>query len=146
MADPHPVPLHRVISRSFPADPKAPATARRAVDGLGGRIGDGLKEDIRLLVSEIVTNSVLHGASEPSAEVELDVWVSDDVVRVAVTDQGPGFERQDRPTSGDRSGWGLMMVDRLADSWGVELDSGTEVWFEMRQAGSGASAGALCLQ
>ena len=125
MADPHPVPLHRVISRSFPADPKAPATARRAVDGLGGRIGDELKEDIRLLVSEIVTNSVLHGASEPSAEVELDVWVSDDVVRVAVTDQGPGFERQDRPTSGDRSGWGHD-GGPAADSWGVELDSGTE--------------------
>jgi len=110
------------------------------------RIADDIEEDIRLLVSEIVTNSVLHGPSAPS-EVDLQVWVSDDVVRVAVTDQGAGFERQDQPTGGDRSGWGLMMVDRLADRWGVELGSGTEVWFEMRYASARAAgrAGAMCL-
>jgi anti-sigma regulatory factor (Ser/Thr protein kinase) len=126
---------NRVISRSIPADRRAPAAARRALEGLGGRIGDELKEDIRLLVSEVVTNSVLHGPSDRQAEVELDVWVSDDVVRVAVTDQGAGFEPQDRPTGGDRSGWGLMMVDRIADRWGVEVAGETEVWFEMRRAG-----------
>jgi anti-sigma regulatory factor (Ser/Thr protein kinase) len=81
--------------------------------------------------------------------VELQVWASDKVVRVAVTDQGAGFEPQGRPTSGDRSGWGLMMVDRLADRWGVELGSGTEVWFEMRRVGAPSPdgrAGAICLQ
>jgi anti-sigma regulatory factor (Ser/Thr protein kinase) len=134
----------RVISRSIPADRRAPAAARRALEGLGDRIGDELKEDIRLLVSEVVTNSVLHGSRDREAEVELAVWVSDDVVRVAVTDQGAGFEPQDRPTGGERSGWGLMMVDRLADRWGVERGRGTEVWFELRAA-SKAPAGALCL-
>jgi anti-sigma regulatory factor (Ser/Thr protein kinase) len=136
-----------VISRSFPADRRAPATARRALDGLRARIGPELEGDVRLLVSEIVTNSVLHGPSAPSVEVDLEVWLSDDVVRVAVTDQGTGFDPQDRPTGGDRSGWGLVMVDRLADSWGVRLGSGTEVWFEMRYAGAEAAgrAGGMCL-
>lgn len=137
--------LHKVISRSFPADRTAPAAARRALEDLSATIGDDLSGDIRLLVSEVVTNSVLHG---PAAEVVLQVWTSDDLVRVAVIDQGAGFEPQDRPTGGDRSGWGLMMVDRLADRWGVEVGSGTEVWFEMRRAaesqacvGSGAGSG-----
>ena len=133
--------LQRVISRSFPADRRAPGTARRALEDLRNRIGPELEEDIRLMVSEIVTNSVLHGPSAPSVVVDLEVWASDDLVRVAVTDQGAGFDPQDRPTGGDGSGWGLMMVDRLADRWGVELGSGTEVWFEMRCAGARAAGG-----
>ena len=143
-----PIRLNRLISRSFPADRIAPATARRALEDVRAVIGDDLSDDIRLLVSEIVTNSVLHGPSAPAAAVELRVWASDDVVRVAVTDQGAGFEPQERPTGGDRSGWGLMMVDRLADRWGVELGSGTEVWFEMRRTDARSPdgrPGAVCL-
>lgn len=141
--------LNRVISRSFPADRSAPASARRVLEDVRAEIGDELSDDIRLLVSEVVTNSVLHGPTAPAAQVELHVWASDEIVRVAVTDQGAGFEPQDRPTGGDRSGWGLMMVDRLADRWGVELGSGTEVWFELRRAGRPSPdgrAGAVCLQ
>jgi anti-sigma regulatory factor (Ser/Thr protein kinase) len=82
--------------------------------------------------------------------VMLDVYASDDVVRVSVTDRGPGFVAVDRPRGGEHSGWGLMMVDQLADRWGVELHEGTEVWFELgrpnRASGGGTRPGALCLQ
>ena len=128
----------RLLSTSFTADPTAPRTARHALDELNGHIDPGLKEDIRLLVSEVVTNSVIHAQPQPPGEVALDVWASDEVVRVAVTDHGPGFEAAKRPRGGERSGWGLMMVDRLAHRWGVELEKGTEVWFEFQQ-GSGAT-------
>jgi anti-sigma regulatory factor (Ser/Thr protein kinase) len=88
----------------------------------------------------VITNSVIHAQPQPPGEVALDVWASDEVVRVAVTDRGPGFVAAERPRGGERSGWGLMMVDRLAHRWGVELDDGTEVWFEFRQGGSGATS------
>jgi anti-sigma regulatory factor (Ser/Thr protein kinase) len=141
--------LKRLLTRSIQADRGAPSAARRALDELNGRIEPELKDDLRLLVSEVVTNSVIHAQPHAPAEVVLDVWASDDVVRVAVTDRGPGFEPSRPPQPRERSGWGLMMVDRLADRWGVELDEGTEVWFEFRRSSSGAGGsprGALCLQ
>jgi anti-sigma regulatory factor (Ser/Thr protein kinase) len=141
--------LKRLLSRSFKADRDAPRAARHALDELNGEIDAPLKADIRLLVSEVVTNSVIHAQPELPGEVTLDVWASDEVVRVAVTDRGPGFVAEDPPRGGERSGWGLMMVDRLADRWGVELGNGTEVWFEFaRPAGkprhNGAQPDALC--
>jgi anti-sigma regulatory factor (Ser/Thr protein kinase) len=143
--------LKRLLSRSFQADREAPRAARHALDELNGQIDAPLKADIRLLVSEVVTNSVIHAQAARPGEVTLDVWASEDVVRVAVTDRGPGFVAEDSPRGGERSGWGLMMVDRLADRWGVELGDGTEVWFEFaRRAGETVGADgrpdALCLQ
>jgi anti-sigma regulatory factor (Ser/Thr protein kinase) len=142
--------LKRLLSKSLKADRAAPRAARHALDELNGRIDPELKDDIRLLVSEVVTNSVIHAQPETPGQVVLDVWASDEVVRVAVTDGGPGFVAADPPRSGERSGWGLMMVDQLADRWGVELEDRTEVWFEFerrsREAGGGTRPGALCLQ
>lgn len=133
----------------MPADRAAPRTARDALDALGSHIDPELKEDFRLLVSEVVTNSVIHAHESVQGEVVLEVWASDEVVRVAVTDRGPGFVVAELPQGGERSGWGLMMVDRIADRWGVDLDDGTAVWFELERPGSSsagaASSGALCL-
>jgi anti-sigma regulatory factor (Ser/Thr protein kinase) len=128
--------LHPLISRSFKADRSAPRAARHAVDELDSHIDPGMRDDIRLLVSEIVTNAVIHPELQAPGDVELDVWASEEVVRVVVTDRGPGFVPANPPRGGDRSGWGLMMVDRLADRWGVELDEGTEVWFELARPGA----------
>ncbi|MGH2978393.1 MAG: ATP-binding protein [Solirubrobacterales bacterium] len=141
--------LQRLLSRSFTADRGAPRAARHALDELNGPIDPDVKDDIRLLVSEVVTNSVIHAQPEHPGEVVLDVWASGDVVRVAVRDRGPGFVAAERPQGGERSGWGLMMVDRLAARWGVELEGGTEVWFELQQpgdeAGGATRSGELCL-
>jgi anti-sigma regulatory factor (Ser/Thr protein kinase) len=123
--------LHPLISRSFKADRTAPRAARHALDELDSHIDPELRDDIRLLVSEVVTNAVIHAQPKTAGDVALDVWASEDVVRVVVSDRGPGFVADNPPRSGERSGWGLMMVDRLADRWGVELDDGTEVWFEL---------------
>lgn len=140
--------LKRLLSRSLRADRAAPGAARRALDELNGDIDPELKDDLRLLVSEVVTNSVLHAQAQEPGEVVLDVWASDDLVRVVVADRGPGFEPARPPQPGERSGWGLMMVDQLADRWGVDLDQGTEVWFEFRRpsdASGDPRADALCL-
>jgi anti-sigma regulatory factor (Ser/Thr protein kinase) len=130
--------LERLLSTSFTADRTAPSAARLALDELNGPIDPALKDDVRLLVSEVVTNSVIHAQPQSPGEVALDVWASEEVVRVAITDCGPGFVAAELPPGGERSGWGLMMVDRLAHRWGVELDNGTEVWFEFQQGSGGA--------
>jgi anti-sigma regulatory factor (Ser/Thr protein kinase) len=125
--------MTRQISIEFEAGPSAACAARNALLALEGRVSDELLDDIRLLVSELVTNSVRHSQIGPEDRVTLDVAVSDDSIRVEVTDRGSGFEPEPRD-AGDKSkigGWGLYLVDRIADRWGVACDGLTRVWFEI---------------
>ena len=67
-------------------------------------------------------------------------------VRVEVHDDGPGFEPPATPPPEDAdAGWGLFLVEQLADAWGVG-DGGKGVWFEIRrdrtQEGAPGSAAA----
>ncbi len=90
-------------------------------------------ETLRLLVTELVGNSVKHAKAE---SVILNVRVNSRAVLAEVTDEGEGF----RPASAgarraDDTGWGLFMVERLADRWGVVRDGkATRVWFELSRA------------
>jgi hypothetical protein len=60
------------------------------------------------------------------------VAVTGGVLRVEVHDPGHGFELRDAPSDPLRaSGWGLVLVEELADRWGVDHAPRTRVWFEM---------------
>ncbi len=126
--------LNRLLARSFRADRRAPGAARRALTALNGELDQDLAADIRLLVSELVTNSLRHTRS---ADIAVEVWRSDEIVHVDVCDHGAGFQVTGAPQPGDASGWGLFMVDRLADRWGVQTDGDTHVWFELMRSRPG---------
>jgi len=112
--------LNPLIDLRLPVGPMAPGNARRALD------------EIRLLVSELVTNSVRHAGMRPEEWIGLHVKVVPDSVRVEVADGGPGFETgQPLPSMYQDSGWGLYLVEQIADRWGVDHDPGTRVWFEI---------------
>jgi anti-sigma regulatory factor (Ser/Thr protein kinase) len=108
----------------------APQAARQAVDRLP-QLAREESETLKLLISELVTNSILHAGLRP-----LDtIWVAistDPVLRVEVADHGPGFERDDVWRARRRGhGWGLALVDQMTSRWGVERGSPTRVWFEL---------------
>jgi anti-sigma regulatory factor (Ser/Thr protein kinase) len=115
------------------SSPEAAAAARVALDDLSGRVTAGRLRDLRLLVSELVTNAVRHAGLRRGDRIRLVVRVGDRDVRVEVHDPGRGFAR--RPPSPDparASGWGLYLVEELADRWGVDgAGRGTCVWFEL---------------
>lgn len=91
-----------------------------------------VREDATLLVSELVTNAVRHALGSGTAEVELRIRSEPGRIRVVVSDPGGGFEPAARqPTAGEGSGWGLYLVDRIADRWGVLSKDRNEVWFEI---------------
>jgi anti-sigma regulatory factor (Ser/Thr protein kinase) len=113
--------------------PEAAAEARTAVTALDGRADPHVLEDVRLLVSEVVTNSVRHADTPRGARVGLRLEAAADAVRVEVTDAGHGFEPQPRRASAmEAGGWGLHLVDRLASRWGVDSRNGSRVWFEIQ--------------
>jgi anti-sigma regulatory factor (Ser/Thr protein kinase) len=112
--------------------PDAVSAARRGLDPLERELGPQRLHDMRLLVSELVTNSVRHACEGADEELELEVIVSGDLIHVCVTDRGPGFEvAPRRPDDDPGSGWGLFLVEQLSDRWGVELNGSTQVWFEL---------------
>jgi anti-sigma regulatory factor (Ser/Thr protein kinase) len=130
------VPHVEDASIDIPGGVKAPAEARDAVDELTLGYSDETRETLRLLVSELVTNSVRHaGAAGPEHRIGLHVRTSNSRVRVEVLDEGPGFEPPNGPAAdAATSGWGLRLVGQIADRWGVERDRSTLVWFEMKAA------------
>ena len=121
-----------VIDLHLRPEPDSPAMARQALWRLAHQVPGPVLEDIRLLVSELVTNSVRHAGLEPDATIGLRVDVWPDRVRVEVTDTGPGFERdRESPSIYQDSGWGLYLVEQVATRWGVDLAETTRVWFEI---------------
>jgi anti-sigma regulatory factor (Ser/Thr protein kinase) len=93
-------------------------------------------EAVQLVVSELVTNAVLHAAT--TAAILLELSRVGDALRVTVSDdsaQAP--QRRDHPfPSAAESGRGVEIVDALADRWGTELHrrDGKTVWCELRTA------------
>jgi anti-sigma regulatory factor (Ser/Thr protein kinase) len=118
----------------------APTAARLAIDGLDDRLDPVLLSDVRLLVSEVVTNSVKHAGAGPDDSITMDVVIRTDVVRIEVSDLGEGFEPSTPdPDPDEDSGWGLFLVEQIADRWGVRGDGGTSVWFELARPEAAAA-------
>lgn len=112
----------------------APARARGAVTRWGEEVGldDALLLDLRLLVTELVTNAVRHAHVEPPEAIELGVEYVDDCVRVQVQDAGTGFEEYlPIPSGDDVAGRGLYLVHQVASAWGLEPGPPFGIWFEL---------------
>ena len=114
--------------------------ARRARQAVRAALCDKVPQprlvDVELLVSELATNSVRHAGCDESAEISMEADVREDCVRLLVCDEGAGFEHVTPAPDPDRGGgYGLLLLDRLADRWGVERNGGFCVWFEVGRAG-----------
>jgi anti-sigma regulatory factor (Ser/Thr protein kinase) len=120
------------VSIQLEAGPSAAAIARNALVPIERQMDEDLMADVRLLVSELVTNSVRHADMPPPGMVSLDVSVDASRIHVEVRDNGPGFEPSPRRDGQSKAGgWGLYLVERLADRWGVMRNTFTRVWFEI---------------
>jgi anti-sigma regulatory factor (Ser/Thr protein kinase) len=121
------------INLGLTPEPEAISEARHALDRLADLLPPEKLEDIRLVVSELVTNSVLHAGLSPGEQIWLSVEASTECVCGRVCDPGPGFQMPLKlgPRSDFSGGWGLPIVDRISDRWGVERNSCACVWFEI---------------
>jgi len=108
----------------------APREARQAIDHDFRMVIDEQEHDtLNLLVTELVTNAVVHTA-ERTATVH--VAVDPDRIRAEVCDRGPGFDpKKLAPPKATGGGFGLVLVDKGASRWGVCNNDETCVWFEL---------------
>lgn len=114
---------------TLPAEPASAAAARRFVRAtlLAWRLPDFL-DAATLLVSELVTNAILHAGSTSVLSIGYD----DGVLRVGVADSAPGRVQQRSYPSDAGTGRGLVLIDALAAAWGSAATAGgKQVWFEL---------------
>jgi anti-sigma regulatory factor (Ser/Thr protein kinase) len=118
------------LAVDLPMSADAPALARRAIEGLA--LADGPRATASLLASELVSNAVRHSGAGSAAAIRLHARVSGGALRLSVTDGGGGFSATaDRPPPGVGGGYGLFLVEQLADAWGVESVAPTTVWLDL---------------
>jgi anti-sigma regulatory factor (Ser/Thr protein kinase) len=116
------------VVHRLPTDANAPRAARDAAAAMLGRLGSGdaRAEDLALVVSELVTNAVVHGAG---AELELRLDGTPSTLRIAVSDSGTAtFAWLPDNSNGH---WGLNLVSIFSDRAGVIREPSTCVWCEL---------------
>lgn len=116
---------------------RAPAVARRVLDQIED-VDTATLDKARLLLSELVTNCFRHAGLGKDDRIGVRVRADRDRLHVEVSDPGCGFTaptRRDaeRAPATAESGWGLRIVDRLADRWGMTNQDGTLVWFDVER-------------
>jgi len=120
------------IEMTLRAVPAAAATARREITRrLSARVAVNALEDVRLLLTELVTNALRHGKVTPEDEIGVRAEVADGTVRIEVHDPGRDGEVEPRRPGARGGGYGLFLVDRLTNRWGVDQHDGTTVWAEL---------------
>jgi anti-sigma regulatory factor (Ser/Thr protein kinase) len=89
--------------------------------------------DVELLVSELATNSIRHAGATEADELSMEADVEADRVRVRLFDPGAGFEAHTPVAPATGGGYGLVLLDRLSDRWGVQREGAFSVWFEVQR-------------
>ena len=116
------------INTTLPRSPDSTRLARDVVTDCIEGVSDELRDDALLMTTELVSNALRHG----EGVVSLQVINESGELLVEVADEGSGaIEMTPKPSS--LGGWGLRVVDRIADDWGVRPGS-TRVWFRLSLA------------
>jgi anti-sigma regulatory factor (Ser/Thr protein kinase) len=110
----------------------APRQARSEIrKATAGRLSEPASEVAVLLVSELVTNAVVHPDHRDNDSIGLRISSGNSRVRVEVADSGGGFDPTAPRKDKAAAGCGLRIVDRGAVRWGTSRDDRFRVWFEI---------------
>jgi anti-sigma regulatory factor (Ser/Thr protein kinase) len=107
----------------------APSEARAMLDALVADLEAETLSDLRIIVSELVSNAVKYGPGNP-VHVELDVAAANRVCGEVANRGDPAIAPHIHERPGAHGGYGLRLVDALSRAWGVHERS-TDVWFEL---------------
>jgi anti-sigma regulatory factor (Ser/Thr protein kinase) len=118
------------VKRDIANGPQAPVEARRLVDSLADDVPTPVLDDVRLVTSELVTNSYKHAGNPPGHPIEVTLDLRPDRLHLKVVDRSVFDPTPETSTELRNVKWGLVIVDRIADAWGRISEGG--IWAEFR--------------
>jgi anti-sigma regulatory factor (Ser/Thr protein kinase) len=115
---------------------QAPALARAAINGFCEHrdVSASAVATLTLLVSELVTNAVVHPHVEDSTKITVHAHLERDSVHIEVRDAGARFTPRPRDPNRVDGGYGLYLVEKAATDWGLRSGSTTTVWFQVARS------------
>ena len=117
-------------THTFDVPPGLPLPSVRSfLNRIDSHLPKPTREGLALATTEVVSNAMRHGDGPIRVGVS---WLAG-TARVIVRSGGREFSWHGRPAvAAERGGWGLVIVDRVADRWGIRrVQDGNEVWFEL---------------
>ncbi len=117
------------LERSATSPALARAALARWCEELG--VAGTYSQNLILLVSELVSNAVRHSSGAQDAPIGLVATFGEEAIRITVTDAGEGFTPRPRDPARTHGGYGLYLLEKVAERWGVESNGDTKVWFEL---------------
>ena len=116
----------------LPHDRNSARLARSmASDAVADSLQPSERDNFVLMVSELVSNAIRHAPPRPDGRIVLKLDVDDATARAAVIDGGLRFDFEQATFDPKTPHFGLTLVDRLANRWGLSLEGEKAVWFEM---------------
>ena len=130
---PVPSPVRRTMMTVSQAEPARIATARQHLRDLLHDWPDEEQRDAAvLLLSELLTNVLVHTDADALLTAEVAGEPGERRIRVEVTDHGDDLPHKRRPGEMASSGRGLVLIELLADTWGVApRGAGKSIWYEL---------------
>jgi len=124
-----------LLELTLPTKPEAVAVGRHALGAALTGIMDGDAHDVvMLLISELLTNAIVHGRPP----ISLSATRSAQTLRVEVRDGSESLPVERHPSEAPVGGWGLKLVSELASRWGADVTAGGKrVWFELERPAVG---------
>jgi anti-sigma regulatory factor (Ser/Thr protein kinase) len=123
-----------LLRYALPARSTSIREARAHVrDQLSGVLRPRKVAEAELLTTELFTNAVRHAQLQAGDPVGVEVMIGPRSVRVSVIDGGTGFDygKMLREPPNDTGGWGLFLIESIADHWGIDESPPHSAWFEI---------------
>jgi anti-sigma regulatory factor (Ser/Thr protein kinase) len=120
------------IQKDIANGPDAATQARQLVTALATHVPAPILDDVRLVTTELVANSYKHAGNPPGHPIEVTLDLRADRVRLEVVDRSIFDPNPETSTELRDVKWGLVIVDRIADSWGRIDPPEGGIWAEFR--------------
>lgn len=113
-------------------NPESAAQARGMLRRLAAPLPRADWATVSLVLTELVTNVVRYGCADQGAGIGVEIWCAPEQLKISVMQSGPLFDPEvvRQRIVGRERGWGVLILDRVCSSWGVDRQSGT-VWAEI---------------
>ena len=126
------------VELTLPTEAESAREARDALDPLRGAMDARPFGDLKLLVSELVSDAVIAEGDDGEPQIRMRAKLSHDCVRVELEQGAVAYRLLSRQAEPGTAGWGLQLAQRLSDRWGVKRGGRVSgVWIEMYLPGSG---------